>query len=74
MVTSAARMTNRPLREAAQKKVFKDQNTCADDHNNNFMPAIASTTGRLPAEFLCLLFWHAHRESEQLFKLDKTAS
>ena len=25
------------------------------------MPAIASTTGRLHAEFLRLLFWHAHR-------------
>ena len=33
------------------------------------MPAIASTTGRLHAEFLRLLFWHAHRESEELFKL-----
>ena len=33
------------------------------------MPAIASTTGRIDAEFLRLLFWHAHRESEELFKL-----
>ena len=33
------------------------------------MPAIASTTGRLHAEFLRLLFWHAHRESEELLKL-----
>ena len=27
------------------------------------------TTGRLHAEFLRLPFWHAHRESEELFKL-----
>jgi hypothetical protein len=33
------------------------------------MPAIASTTGRIDAEFLRLLFWHAHRESEELFKV-----
>ena len=33
------------------------------------MPAIASTTGRFHAEFLRLLFWHAHRESEEVFKL-----
>ena len=33
------------------------------------MPAIASTTGRLDAEFLRLLFWHAHRESEEFFRL-----
>ena len=39
------------------------------DHSITFMPAIASTTGRLHAEFLRLLFWHAHRESEELFKL-----
>ena len=60
---------DRPLREAAQKKVLKYQNAYANDHSITFMPAIASTTGRLHAEFLRLLFWHAHRESEELFKL-----
>ena len=53
---------NRPLREAAQKRVLKYQNAYANDHNITCMPAIASTTGRLDAEFLRLLFWHAHRE------------
>ena len=52
---------DRPLREAAQKKVPKYQNAYANDHNIAFMPAITSTTGRLDAEFLRLLFWHAHR-------------
>ena len=60
---------NRTLREAAQKKVPKYQNSYANDHNITCMPAIVSTTGRLDAEFLRLLFWHAHRESEELFKL-----
>ena len=41
----------------------------ANDHSITFLPAIASTTGRLHAEFLRLLFWHAHRESEGLFTL-----
>ena len=58
---------DRPLREAAQKKVLKYQN--ANDHSITFEPAIASTTGRLHAEFLRLLFWHAHCNSEELFKL-----
>ena len=49
--------------------MFKYQNAYANDHSITFMPAIASTTGRLHAEFLRLLFWHAHRESEELFKL-----
>ena len=30
---------------------------------------VPQATGRLHAEFLRLLFWHAHRESEELFKL-----
>ena len=70
-----------PLREAAQKNVLKYQNAVpaagaggwdANDHSTTFMLAIASTTGRLHAEFSeeRLLFWHAHRESEELFKLE----
>ena len=67
-----------PLREAAQKNVLKYQNAVpaagaggwdANDHSTTFMLAIASTTGRLHAEFLRLLFWHAHREREKLLKL-----
>ena len=60
---------DRPLRETAQKKVLKYQNAYANDHSITFMQAIASTTGRLHAEFLRLLFWHAHRESEEFSKL-----
>ena len=33
------------------------------------MPAAFSTSGRIDAEFLRLLFYHAHRESEEFFKL-----
>ena len=46
----------RSLWEPAQKRVLKYQNAYADDHSIAFMPAIASTTGRLDEEFLRLLF------------------
>jgi hypothetical protein len=32
-----------------------------------FMPAIASTSGRLHSEFVRLLFLQAHRETDRLF-------
>ena len=35
----------------------------------SFLPAAFSTSGRIDAEFLRLLFRHAHRESEEFFKL-----
>jgi len=38
-------------------------------HRTSFLPAIFSTTGRIDAEFLRLLFYHAHRESEEFFRL-----
>ena len=60
---------NRTVWEAAQKKVKKYRGTYANDHGISFLPAIASTTGRLDAEFLRLLFWHAHRESEEFSRL-----
>jgi hypothetical protein len=43
------------------------------DYNNNppsavsFMPAIASTSGRLHSEFVRLLFLQAHRETDRFF-------
>jgi hypothetical protein len=43
------------------------------DYNNNppntvsFMPAIASTSGRLHSEFFRLLFLQAHRETDRFF-------
>ena len=60
---------NRTVKEAVQKKIKKYQATYANDHSISFMPAIASTTCRLDAEFLRLLFWHGHRESEEFFRL-----
>ena len=33
------------------------------------MPAAFSTSGRIDAEFLRLLFYQAHRESEEFFRL-----
>ena len=35
----------------------------------SFVPAVCSTSGRIDAEFLRLLFYNAHRESEEFFKL-----
>ena len=35
----------------------------------SFVPAVCSTSGRIDAEFLRLLFYHAHRESEEFFRL-----
>ena len=46
----------------------------ADYNNNNppnavsFMPAIASTSGRLHSEFIRLLFLQAHRETDRFFE------
>ena len=60
---------NRTVKEAAQKKVKKYQGTYANDHGISFLPAVVSTTGRIDAEFLRLLFWHAHRESEEFSRL-----
>ena len=43
------------------------------DYNNNppsavaFMPAIASTSGRLHSEFIRILFLQAHRETDRFF-------
>ena len=60
---------NKPLREAAKEKANKYQHTYANNHSISFLPAIFSTSGRTDAEFLRLLFYHAHRESEEFFRL-----
>ena len=57
---------NKPLREAAKEKVNKYQHTYANNHSISFLPAIFSTSGRIDAEFLRLLFY---RESEKFFRL-----
>ena len=60
---------DRSLNEAAADKIRKYH----DDYNNNppttvsFMPAIASTSGRLHSEFIRLLFLQAHRETDRFF-------
>jgi hypothetical protein len=60
---------DKPLNEAAADKIRKYR----ADYNNNppnaisFMPAIASTSGRLHNEFLRILFLQAHRETDRFF-------
>ena len=41
---------------------------CADS-SISLPPAVISTSGRIDAEVLRLLFYHAHRESEEFFRL-----
>jgi hypothetical protein len=60
---------DRSLNEAAADKIRKYR----ADYNNNppnaisFMPAIASTSGRLHSEFVRLLFLQDHRETDHFF-------
>jgi hypothetical protein len=57
------------LNDAAADRIRKYR----DDYNNrppsavSFMPAIASTSGRLHGEFVRLLFLQAHRETDRFF-------
>ena len=51
-----------PLQEPANEKIAKYQSNYANDHHISFV-------GRIDAEFLSLLFYHAHRESEEFFRL-----
>jgi hypothetical protein len=60
---------DRSLNETATDKILKYR---ADYKNNPphavaFMPAIASTSGRLHSEFIRLLFLQAHRETDRFF-------
>jgi hypothetical protein len=64
---------DRSLNEAATDKIRKYR---ADYISNNnppnaisFMPAIASTSGRLHSEYVRLLFLQAHRETDRFFVL-----
>ena len=60
---------DKSLNEAAPDKIRKYR----ADYNNNppnaisFVPAIASTSGRLHSEFVCLLFLQARRETDRFF-------
>ncbi len=57
------------LNDAAADKIRKYR----ADYNNNppsavsFMPAIASTSGRLHSEFIRLLFLQTHQETDRFF-------
>ena len=60
---------DKPLNESATDKIRK----YLVDYNNNppnaisFMPAIASTSGRLHSEFVRIVFLQAHRETDRFF-------
>ena len=60
---------DRSLNETVTDKIRKYR----ADYNNNppnaisFMTAIASTSGRLHSEFVCLLFLQTHRETDRFF-------
>ncbi len=60
---------DRSLNEATADKIRKYRADYNYNHPNSisFMPAIASTSGRLHSEFVCLLFLQAHRESDRFF-------
>jgi hypothetical protein len=57
------------LNDTAADKIRKHRS----DYNNNpprgvgFIPAIASTSGRLHSEFIRILFLQAHRETDRFF-------
>jgi hypothetical protein len=60
---------DKSLNEAAADKIRKYR---SDDNNNppnatSFMPAIASTSGRLHSDFVRLLFLQAHQETDRFF-------
>jgi hypothetical protein len=55
------------LRLAAQRKINNFRQQSADSQNISFLPAIVSTSTRMPGEFLRLLCLQAHREIEAHF-------
>ncbi len=61
--------TDRSLNEAAADKIRKYRADCNNIPHNaiSFMPAIASTPGRLRSDFVRLLFLQAHRETDRFF-------
>ena len=57
------------LQEAARRQNATRLADYAVDRRISFLPAVCSTWGRIDAELLRLLCHHAHRESEEFFKL-----
>ena len=49
---------------AKYREVYRDHRRQLD-----FLPAIASTSGRIHCELLCLLFLHARRETTRFFEI-----
>ena len=60
---------NKPLQAAAREQTTKYLSDYANNCRISILPAVFSTSGRIDAEFLRLLFYHAHRESEVFFRL-----
>jgi hypothetical protein len=56
-----------PLHIAAQRKMNSFRQQYADNRDISFLPAIVSTSTRMPGEFLHLLFLQVHRETEAHF-------
>ena len=55
---------DKDLDEKAARKIAKYRELYRDHHRQlDFLPAIASTSGRIHCELLRLLFLHAHRET-----------
>ena len=60
---------NKLPQEAARRQNATRLADYAVDRRISFLPAVCSTSGRIDAELLRLLCHHAHRESEEFFKL-----
>ncbi len=61
---------DKPLNEAAAGKIRKyraDYNHSNNPNSISFIPAMASTSGRLHSEFIRILFLQTHREIDRFF-------
>ena len=50
---------NMPLQEAARERLLSNWRTIADNRYISSLPAVFSTSSRIDAEFLRLMFYHA---------------
>ena len=72
MESSFTRTTqpDKDLDEKAARKITKYRELYRDHRRQlDFLPAIASTSGRIHCELLRLLFLHAHRETTRFFEI-----
>ena len=61
---------DKDLDEKAASKIAKYRELYRDHRRQlDFLPAIASTSGRIHSELLRLLFLHAHRETTRFFEI-----